>query len=179
MEKLYRFKVALKYRKGLWRVIEVKGSQTLADLDYAIREAFNHDTWDHLSEFFPGRAWRTRGFGPIQPDRGGSGAKKKINSLRLSDGARMEYVYDFGDDIQHVLTLEKITEPKEGVEYPQIVAKSRTRRRYCVECKKKNKKTVATWVCIECTEDSGKQVLLCDDCVDKGHEDHYSEEILY
>ena len=49
MEKVYVFKVALKYRKGLWRRIEIKGDQTLADLDHIIRIAFNHDTWDHLT----------------------------------------------------------------------------------------------------------------------------------
>ena len=33
MEKVYVFKVALKYRKELWRRIEIKGNQTLVDFD--------------------------------------------------------------------------------------------------------------------------------------------------
>lgn len=52
MEKAYVFKVALMYRKGLWRRIEIKGGQTLGDFDHIIRDAFNNDTFDHLSEFF-------------------------------------------------------------------------------------------------------------------------------
>ena len=39
MEKVYVFKVVLKYRKGLWRLIEIKGNQTLADFDRIIRIA--------------------------------------------------------------------------------------------------------------------------------------------
>ena len=46
MEKVYVFKVALKYTKGLWRRIEIKGSQTLGNFDSIIRIAFNYDTKD-------------------------------------------------------------------------------------------------------------------------------------
>ena len=38
MEQVYRFKVALKLRKRLWRRIEVKGAQTLGELDRIIRD---------------------------------------------------------------------------------------------------------------------------------------------
>ena len=50
MDEVYVFKAAFKYRKGVWRRIEIEGGQTLADFDGIMREAFNHDTWDHLSE---------------------------------------------------------------------------------------------------------------------------------
>jgi len=107
MEKVYIFKVALKSRKRLWRRIEVKGNQTLADLDHKIRIAFNHDRWDHLSEFFIGK-WSRGGFGEIYPDGNGSGAQIRIEQLGLSEGDKLGYVYDFGDEIHHILTLEKI-----------------------------------------------------------------------
>jgi hypothetical protein len=74
----------------------------------------------------------------------------------------LEYVYDFGGDIQHVLTLEKVVEQEAGVEYPRVVAMSK-----------------ATWVCIECSEKPGKDVYLCEDCLAREHEDHYAEEIVY
>jgi hypothetical protein len=41
--------------------------------------------------------------------------KKMINQLGLRIGNKMEYVYDFGDDLQHILTLEKIIESGEEV----------------------------------------------------------------
>ena len=100
MARVYRFKVALKLRRSLWRRIEVKGDQTLGDLDSIIREAFKHDAWDHLSMFFRGRVWRSEGLGEINPFEEGDGEKRRIDGLGLSKGDKMEYVYDFGDDIE-------------------------------------------------------------------------------
>lgn len=178
-DKIYVFKVVLKHRKGIWRRIEIKGSQTLGDFDRIVRGAFNHDEWDHLSEFFSGSVWQSEGFGEIEAGGGGSGAKKQIDQLGLSEGDKIEYVYDFGDDIQHILTLEKIVEPEREVEYPRIVSKNKPRHRYCESCKKQGKRTVATWICIECSEEAPREVFLCEDCLDEEHEDHYAEEILY
>ncbi len=143
MVMIYVFKVALKYRKGLWRQIEIRGDQTLGDLDEIIREAFNYDPWDHLSMFFNGRAWKLEDLGQIEPEGQGAGAKKQINQLGLSEGDTMEYVYDFGDDIQHVITLEKINESEIRYQTPCIIAKSRTRLKYCKQCKNGGKKVKA------------------------------------
>ncbi len=178
MEKVYVFKVALKYRKGIWRRIEIKDDQTLADFDRIIREAFNHDTWDHLSEFFRGQ-WSKGGFGEINPNGEGSGANKRIKQLGLSEGDKLGYVYDFGNEIQHIITLEKIVEAEKGVKYPRVISKNKPRYRYCNRCKEQGKKTIATWICIECSEKEGREVLLCEDCLEKEHEDHYADEILY
>ena len=176
---VYVFKVALKHRKGAWRSIEIHGDQTLGDFDGAIRKTFGHDTWDHMSEFYSGQIWNSGGFGEIMPGGGGSGADVLVNELGLSEGDKLEYVYDFGGDIQHVLTLEKVVEQEAGVEYPRVVAMSKPRYRYCVACKEKGKKTVATWFCIECSEKPGKDMYLCEDCLAREHEDHYAEEIVY
>lgn len=80
MEKVYVFKVALKHRRGLWRRIEIKGNQRLADLDWLIRDAFNHDTFDHLSEFFKER-WPRGGFGEIDPDGGAVVLRSGLSNL--------------------------------------------------------------------------------------------------
>lgn len=177
MEKVYVFKVALKHRKRLWRRIEIRSNQTLGDFDNIIRDTFNHDKWDHLSEFYIGR-WSQGGFGEIYPDGRGSGTKKKIERLGLSEGDKLGYVYDFGDEIHHVLTLEKITEPEKGVKYPRIISKNKPVYHYCEVCKNKGKKIIAKWICIECSEDVGNDVFLCEDCIEE-HEDHYAEELLY
>jgi hypothetical protein len=176
--KVYVFNATLRSRKGTWRRIEIKGDQTLGDLDNIMREAFNHDKEDHLSEFFSGKVWNSESFGEIEPEGNGAGAKKKIDELELVEGSTIEYVYDFGDDIQHVIKLEKVVEPVDRAKYPRITSKSRSRNRYCVSCKKIQKKTIATWICIDCTEEEQKQVLLCVDCLEEEHEDHYAEEIL-
>ena len=179
METIYVFKVALKYRKGLWRRIEIKKDQTLGEFDEIIRESFNYDSWDHLSKFFSGRAWKSEDFGQIEPGNQGTGVKMQIDQLGLSEGDKLEYVYDFGDDIQHVITLEKIKESEIRYQTPCIIAKSRTRLKYCKQCKNVGKKIKAKWQCVECLENTGELIYLCDDCYEKDHEDHYTEEIIY
>ncbi len=91
----------------------------------------------------------------------------------------MEYVYDFGDDIQHIVTLEKIGALDETVEYPQVVGQNKPSYRYCEACDKLGVKVIATWICVECSHEEDRDVLLCDDCVAKEHEDHYAEEMVY
>lgn len=179
MEQVYRFKVALKFRRKLWRRIEVKGSQTLGDLDRIIRETFKYEMWDHLSEFFRGRIWRSEGLGEIEPGGGGSGDGKRIDLLGLSEGDKMEYVYDFGDDIQHIVSLDKVMELDKTAKYPRVVCQNKPEYSYCEVCKDLGKEIIATWICIECSNDEGRDVLLCDDCVMKEHEDHYTEEMVY
>lgn len=178
MKKLYTFKVAFAFRRGYWRRLEIRGDQTLGDLDGAIREAFGHDTFDHLSEFFPRGTWR-EGFGEIYPGGGGSGARVKIDELGLSEGGELRYIYDFGDEVRHILTLETIRGASDDVKYPRVVSRSRPRYRYCEVCEGEGRKTVATWVCVECPEER-RGVFLCDECCEKeGHDEHNAEEINY
>jgi hypothetical protein len=49
---VYRFKVSLGFNSPVWRVIEIKAGQTFANLDVAIRDAFGHDTSDHMGGFW-------------------------------------------------------------------------------------------------------------------------------
>jgi len=179
MEHVYRVKVALKHRRRLWRRIDVTSSQRLGDLDRIIREAFKHDVRDHLSEFFRGSVWGPGGLGEIYPGGGGSGAGKRIDSLGLSEGDKLEYVYDFGDDIQHVITLEKIMGLEDAAKYPCIVSQNRPKYRYCEACEKLGRRTIATWICVECSNEAQREVSVCEDCLTKEHEDHYAEEMLY
>ncbi len=181
---IYRFKAALRHRKGLWRRIEMRGDQTLADFNSILQKAFQHD-WDHMAGFWKrvrrgsGKRYREIDLGDVDPLGGGSGADQRIAGLGLVPGDTLKYVYDFGDWIEHLITLEEIVEPEEGAEYPRIVGRNRPRHRYCVECKTEGRKTVATWICIECSEREQRNVLLCEDCLTAHHEDHYAEEILY
>jgi hypothetical protein len=59
MSEIYRFHVYRKSAKSRGRRIEIKGGHTLGDLDATIRAAFDYDWFDHLSEFYPGRAGRS------------------------------------------------------------------------------------------------------------------------
>lgn len=201
-EQVYRFKAALAYRPNIWRELEVQGKQTLADLDLALREAFNHDVFDHLGGFWKliprgaqakplatkrgaakrGAARKARyrevELGDVEPMGGGEAARIKIAGMGLAERDRLKYVYDFGDWIEHHLTLEAIEMPQAGVKYPREVARNRPEYVYCVECQKKGRQKVAKWICLECTTGPDQEMVLCEKCADR-HEEHYLEEILY
>lgn len=196
-EQVYRFKAALAYRPSLWREIEVQGKHSLVDLDLVLRDAFNHDVFDHLGGFWkliprgvqgkPGAAkrgaarqtrYREVELGDVEPMGGGEGARVKIAGLGMAVGERLKYVYDFGDWIEHHLTLEAIETPQVSAKYPREVARNQPEYVYCVECYKQGRQKVAKWICLDCTTGPDQEIVLCEKCADR-HEEHYVEEILY
>jgi hypothetical protein len=182
---VYCFTAALWHRPQLWRRLEIQGGQTLADFDAILREAFRHDTSDHLGGFWRlvrrGTAQRFReiDLGDIDPFGGGSGADRHLAGLGLQPGDALKYVYDFGDWIEHRLTLEEVAALETGATYPRIVAQNEPQYQYCQACQGKRRKSRATWVCIECSNARQQDVLVCEKCLIKDHEDHYAEEIIY
>jgi hypothetical protein len=186
-QQVYRLRAELAHRSSIWREVEVLGKQSLADLDRALRMAFNHDFSDHLSGFWQ-RIAREGGYrkryrevelGNVEPFGGGEGSGKAIAALKLHVGDQLKYVYDFGDWIEHKLVLEAIGAAEKGAKYPREVARNKPHYRECRDCREKGKSTIATWLCIECSENEGQEVDLCEDCLSERHEEHYSEEIVY
>jgi hypothetical protein len=187
-KEVYRFHAAFKHRPSIWRDIEIQGEQTLMDLDRQIRLAFNHDTYDHLSGFWKlvlrggGKKNRYReiAIGNIDPFGGGEAADLTIASLELKVEDSLKHIYDFGDWIEHTLTLSAVIDPQPGMKYPREAARNKPKYQYCDNCKEQGKQTVATWICFTCSEAQGKDVLLCEECIGtEQHEDHYSEELVY
>ena len=85
------------------------GQAIAGGLDRAVRQAFQHNSWDHLGGFWklvrrgtpakPGGKKRSRyrevQLGDVEPGGGGPGAGVKIASLGLAAGDELKYVYDF------------------------------------------------------------------------------------
>jgi len=88
-------------------------------------------------------------------------------------------VYDFGDWIDHEISLEDITRPEKGDDYPQIVAQNKPRYKYCQVCKENAEKAIATWICIECSSREQRDVLVCEACLEEHHPEHYVNEMMY
>jgi hypothetical protein len=178
---VYRFKAAFRYRKSLWRRIEIRGDQFLRELDQEMRAAFGHDQSDHLSEFYLGvdADARRRGLGHHNPFERGGGDEWQIGELGLAPGDELSYTYDFGDNIQHVLKLEAVVTPERSAKYPLIVERNKPRYHYCESCKEKGRKEVATWICIECSNGEQQEVSVCEKHLAKDHEEHYVQEIVY
>lgn len=138
-KEVYRFRTAFKYRPSTWRDIEIQGAQTLDELDRELRMSFNHDTYDHLSGFWKlvsrgggkQKRYREVDIGDINPFEGGEAAGVTIASLGLQIEDKLKYVYDFGDWIEHTLTLNAVSDPEPGVKYPREVARNKPRNKYC------------------------------------------------
>jgi hypothetical protein len=131
-EQVYHFRAVLKHRTSTQRVIEACGDNTLVDLDMALRQAFRHDTSDHMSGFFVrtggGRGKET--LATINPFGGmEEGEDLELAELDLEPGDELTYVYDFGDWVEHTITVEAVVPPKPGTEYPRVIGRTATRKR--------------------------------------------------
>ena len=122
-EQIYTFRVDLKYAPGIWRKIEIKGTQSLHHLHQIIVEAFERDD-DHLYAFFMNNvAWdNSAEYGPPYGETDARNSMKaKINSLGLQNKSKFLYIFDFGDDWEHPLTLLSIRQETPTGKFPRIV----------------------------------------------------------
>ena len=136
---VYRFKVALFYDKRTYRQIDVLGSQTLEDLHKTIFTAF--DRYDeHLYSFFltrePQKSINKIYNAPeysepcfdddnpfLKRKEKFDATKTKIDFLELSEKDRMYYLFDFGDEWWHEITLLSMYKTEKISGYPKIIKK--------------------------------------------------------
>ena len=129
LNQVYQFKVTLKSVKPLiWRRIQVPETCTFYDLHVAIQDAMAW-TDSHLHEFeVVNPRTGTRVFigepdeefeedREILPNQ-----KEKIARYFTLENWRAHYTYDFGDDWQHTIELEKMAPREENIEYPRCLA---------------------------------------------------------
>lgn len=108
---------------GVSARLAVGAEQQLTVLHDAIQEAFG---WydDHLYSFWlDGEFWGREGqefTSPIEPDGRAATADLPITELGIAPGARLAYVFDFGDQWRVLLTLRESSECDGGV-YPRVV----------------------------------------------------------
>ena len=132
---VYCFKVALDHKKRIYRNIEILGSQTLDDFHHAIFSAFDRYD-DHPYSFYltrkATRSERTRFNSPeytLMPSDSfqfRTGKKEhgttntKIATLLMKPKEKMYYLFDFGDQWWHEITLLSVVESNRMVTYPMI-----------------------------------------------------------
>ena len=111
-------------RPPIWRRLMVPGSMTLGDLHQAIQIAFG---WynSHLHAFdIEGRQFGD----PELMEGDGDYAyenRKTLNALIKAGVGRFDYTYDFGDDWEHRIVIEKPRPVVPGQFYPACVAGKR------------------------------------------------------
>ena len=127
---IFVFKVALAGQKSVWRKIALRGSQTLDDLHEAIFDAF--DRYDeHMYSFYfpkPGSKGRARirdaeeyTCSYAADELGVKVTDAKVASLGLTPRRKFHYLFDFGDEWWHDITVEQIDAPAEKGDYPRIL----------------------------------------------------------
>lgn len=136
--KIYTFKVALDFNKRTYRNIELSENHTLKDFHNIIFEAF--DRYDeHLYSFYITKKsiknqrnrWQAPEFTVVfeddQDNISFSGkekfdvAKTKVGELNLNEKDKLYYLFDFGDEWWHEVTLLSIKESKNITLKPKIV----------------------------------------------------------
>jgi hypothetical protein len=109
------------------RVIAVRGDLTLVDLHYALQSAFGWDD-DHLYAFWRGGQFWTNADKhfihpcgadePVDPAEGS--AAIRLDSLDLSEGRSLCYVFDFEDEWRVRLNVQAVI-ADEGLPSPRLV----------------------------------------------------------
>lgn len=133
-KKVYQLKLAMKgITPQIWRRIQVPENYTFLDLHNAIQAVMDWEDY-HLHEFeilnpktgsfekIGAESDDFKGFSdePLVPEE-----KAKISNYFTLENKNALYTYDFGDDWQVKVRLEKILPRKEGVEYPICTAGKR------------------------------------------------------
>lgn len=135
---VYTFKVALAYDKQIWRRLALRGDQTLETLHEAIFDAFDRFE-EHLYSFSipkPGsrgvarrrdadeyhhpfmledESWLDK---PLH-----NAATTTLDELALKKRQTFDYLFDFGDQWEHTLTVEATDGIVEAGEYPRLIEK--------------------------------------------------------
>lgn len=119
---IYQLKVTLNGSKPpIWRRIQVRGDITLAKLHRILQVVMGWQDY-HLHAF---RIGATE-YGWPDPDLSMRSDKRvKLDALIPGEKFKFRYDYDFGDDWQHVLEIEKILPPEPEVHYPRCLAGKR------------------------------------------------------
>lgn len=125
--KAYVFKVKHFYNKRSWKMIELKGTQTLDDLHNEIYNSFDLER-EHLYSFFlSNKAWDrdSEYTGDNHNSHSKKASKTKIHSLGLSLKQKFLYLYDFGDEIKFEVELVQVNDLDSNANYPRVIKESK------------------------------------------------------
>jgi hypothetical protein len=115
---VYRLRIDLKGAKPpIWRRIEIPGDLSLAALHDAIQTVFEWEGY-HLHVFETAYG----DFGDGDVDLGhGLDSEVTIEQVLTGPGAKLTYVYDYGDYWEHVVRVERTYQGDPDVHYPRCI----------------------------------------------------------
>lgn len=107
-------------KKGIWRIIEIRGDQTLYSLHLKIQEAFDWDN-DHMYSFYMNRKIYDPAFEYSGNPLGESDNDPEIRDLNLVVQKKFSYLFDYGNELIHEIQVKKIIkDPDLNISYPRI-----------------------------------------------------------
>jgi len=126
---IYQFKITLKDTKPpIWRRIQVPKKYTFWDLHVAIQDAMGwHDYHLHEFEIVNPLTGTKTIIGITKEDEDFAdyktlpGWKQKIADYFLRENQSARYIYDFGDNWEHEITLEKKLPKENNIIYPRCI----------------------------------------------------------
>ncbi len=122
----YQIKVTLRdSQPPIWRRIQVRGDITLAKLHRILQRVMG---WEdaHLHQFIvQGERYGVPDQEDVGPRKTRDERKYKLSDVIPGENSQCAYLYDFGDNWEHVLEIEKALPPEEGVRYPLCLAGGR------------------------------------------------------
>lgn len=171
----------------VWRRLLIPSSATFWELHIAIQDSFGWEDY-HLHEFFVGPAWDrnvTHIAIPNPEDDWDEGeealdeSKIRLEEFLSADQPKLTYVYDFGDNWEHKIVLEKVLPIDSNQVYPQVVTGKRAcpwedsggvgGYEYKIEILKDKKhpehKMIADWVGVSVFSDLNLEAFNPDDVI--------------
>ena len=133
-EQVHQFKITLRDTKPpIWRRIQVPETYSFWDLHVAIQDAMGWDDYHlHGFEIINPLNGLSQSIGIPDDDSMWStntqaGWKKRIIEYFIEENSEAYYTYDYGDNWEHIVKLEKIMPRETGIKYPICI----TGRRAC------------------------------------------------
>ena len=116
---VYQLKITLRdIQPPIWRRVQVKDC-TLSELHEIIQVAMGWENY-HLYDFEVGGEHYTdpRGMADLDME---DASRVKLSQVAAEGKAKFRYTYDFGDNWQHEVLVEKVVSPGEGMTYPACI----------------------------------------------------------
>lgn len=119
MAQTYEFDVRSLSRPDVTRTIELRGDQTLADLQGVMKEEFGLEG-NHLWAFYLSGEWHD---GYSEFGSSGRAPDAELRSLGLEPGLRIAHLHERLDELWHVVDVTRVGEVLPGAEYPRVTAR--------------------------------------------------------
>jgi hypothetical protein len=111
---IHRFKVSLRDKPDIWRIIDIKGKQMLSSLHKAIFKAFDRFEEYQHSFFLSNKSYDRDSEYTYSGSSTGRTAKLanriRIDSVELYGGTKFLYLFDFGYEWWHDVELMSVTD---------------------------------------------------------------------